>query len=86
MTITALCALVLADRGEIDLDAPVAKYWPESAAEGTGDIVVRQLLGHTAALCSWDVLTFRTFLTGGNQPRSSPSRLSWIPLQSSRLP
>jgi CubicO group peptidase (beta-lactamase class C family) len=31
-TVTALCALVLADRGEIDLDVPVAKYWPEFAA------------------------------------------------------
>ncbi len=30
-TITALCALVLADRCEIDLDAPVARYWPEFA-------------------------------------------------------
>jgi CubicO group peptidase (beta-lactamase class C family) len=52
-TITALCALYLADRGEIDLDSPVAKYWPEFAAEGKGGIVVRQLLGHTAALCGW---------------------------------
>src|SRR5262245_42402531 len=52
-TVTALCALVLADRGEIDLDAPVAKYWPEFAAEGKGAVVVRQLLGHTAALCGW---------------------------------
>jgi CubicO group peptidase (beta-lactamase class C family) len=31
---TALCALILADRGELDLGAPVAKYWPEFAAEG----------------------------------------------------
>jgi len=54
-TVTALCALYLADRGEIDLDAPVAKYWPEFAAEGKGAIVVKQLLGHTAALCGWDV-------------------------------
>ena len=30
-TMTALCALVLADRGELDLDAPVARYWPEFA-------------------------------------------------------
>ena len=30
-TMTALCALVLADRGELDLDAPVAEYWPELA-------------------------------------------------------
>ncbi len=58
-TVTGLCALYLADRGEIDLDAPVAKYWPEFAAEGKGGIVVKQLLGHTAALCGWDVpMTF----------------------------
>src|SRR6478735_2803349 len=49
-TMGALCALVLADRGEIDLDAPVARYWPEFAAEGKAVILVRQLLGHTAAL------------------------------------
>jgi CubicO group peptidase (beta-lactamase class C family) len=52
-TITALCALILADRGEIDLDAPVAKYWPEFAAQGKADIAVRQLLGHTSGLAGW---------------------------------
>src|SRR5579883_2616536 len=30
-TMTALCALILADRGAIDLHAPVARYWPEFA-------------------------------------------------------
>lgn len=54
-TVAALCALVLADRGEIDLDAPVAKYWPEFAAQGKDRTVIRQLLGHTAGLCGWDV-------------------------------
>lgn len=54
-TVTALCALLLADRGDIDLDAPIARYWPEFAAEGKGDILVRHLLGHTAALCGWNV-------------------------------
>lgn len=52
-TMTALCALILADRGEIDLHAPVAKYWPEFAAAGKGAIEVRQLLGHTSGLCGW---------------------------------
>lgn len=33
-TMTALCVLLLADRGAIDLDAPVATYWPEFAAAG----------------------------------------------------
>lgn len=44
-TMTALCALILADRGELDLAAPVAKYWPEFAAEGKDRIEVRQVLG-----------------------------------------
>ncbi|NTU79058.1 MAG: beta-lactamase family protein [Chloroflexales bacterium] len=58
-TITALCALFLADRGAIDLDAPVARYWPEFAANGKGGIAIRQVLGHTAGLCGWDVpMTF----------------------------
>src|ERR1700684_729337 len=33
-TMTALCALMLADRGQLDFDAPVARYWPEVAANG----------------------------------------------------
>jgi CubicO group peptidase (beta-lactamase class C family) len=52
-TVTALCALVLADRGELNLDAPVAKYWPEFAAEGKAGIVVKQLLGHTSGVAGW---------------------------------
>ena len=42
---TALCALMLADAGELDLDAPVSRYWPEFAAGGKGDgVLVRHLL------------------------------------------
>jgi CubicO group peptidase (beta-lactamase class C family) len=52
-TMTALSALVLADRGEIDLDAPVAKYWPAFGAAGKGDVRVRQILGHTSGLPGW---------------------------------
>ncbi|RST15559.1 class A beta-lactamase-related serine hydrolase [Streptomyces sp. WAC05374] len=48
--LTALCAHVLADRGALDLDAPVAAYWPEFAQEGKADIPVRWLLGHRAGL------------------------------------
>lgn len=53
-TMTALCALVLADRGELDLSAPVARYWPEFAAAGKGGVLVRHLLAHTAGLPDWD--------------------------------
>lgn len=52
-TMTALCALILADRGDLDLDAPVASYWPEFAAEGKGGVLVRHVLGHTAGLSTW---------------------------------
>ncbi len=52
-TMTNLCALVLADRGELDLHAPVARYWPEFAAAGKERIEVRHLLSHTAGLSGW---------------------------------
>ncbi|ONI74700.1 esterase [Actinosynnema sp. ALI-1.44] len=51
---TAACALLLVQRGELDLDAPVASYWPEFAAEGKQDIPVRWLLTHQAGLVALD--------------------------------
>jgi CubicO group peptidase (beta-lactamase class C family) len=49
----ALCSLILADRGELDLYAPVAKYWPEFAAGGKGEIEFRHILSHTSGLSGW---------------------------------
>jgi len=46
----ALVAHLLADRGLLDLDAPVARYWPEFAAAGKQDVTVRHLLSHRAGL------------------------------------
>uniref|UniRef100_A0AAU3HNC8 Beta-lactamase family protein n=1 Tax=Streptomyces sp. NBC_01393 TaxID=2903851 RepID=A0AAU3HNC8_9ACTN len=46
----ALCALILADRGELDLSAPVAAYWPEFAVAGKENVLVRHVLSHTAGL------------------------------------
>jgi CubicO group peptidase (beta-lactamase class C family) len=46
----ALCAHMLAERGKLDLDAPVAGYWPEFAQAGKQDIPVRWLLSHRAGL------------------------------------
>ncbi len=48
--VTAICAHLLAERGQLDLDAPVARYWPEFAAAGKGGIPVRWLLSHRAGL------------------------------------
>lgn len=47
---TALCAHLLVDRGQLDLDAAVATYWPEFAAGGKADVTVRMLLNHSAGL------------------------------------
>jgi CubicO group peptidase (beta-lactamase class C family) len=47
---TALCAHILVDRGLLDLDAPVAQYWPEFAAAGKDTLPVRWLLSHRAGL------------------------------------
>jgi CubicO group peptidase (beta-lactamase class C family) len=48
--VTALAAHRLVDEGRLDLDAPVAKYWPEFAQAGKGEIPVRWLLSHRAGL------------------------------------
>ena len=67
--VTALCALRLVEAGALDLDAPVARYWPEFAQAGKGPLPVRSLLTHQAglpaigpalpaeAVLHWDVMT-----------------------------
>jgi CubicO group peptidase (beta-lactamase class C family) len=60
---TTLCAHILEDRGELDLDAPVTRYWPEFGAADKSATTVRQLLSHQSGaigvpgadrLLSWD--------------------------------
>lgn len=51
---TTICALILIDRGQLDLDAPVAKYWPEFAKAGKEKIPIRYLLSHQAGLAAID--------------------------------
>jgi CubicO group peptidase (beta-lactamase class C family) len=65
---TALCAHLLVERGDLDLAAPVTRYWPEFGAAGKEQIPVRYLLSHQAGLpyvdtpvtfaeaCAWDPL------------------------------
>ncbi|MFJ2829738.1 serine hydrolase domain-containing protein [Streptomyces sp. NPDC087263] len=62
---TALCAHILADRGLLDLDAPVAAYWPEFAAAGKESVLVRHLLSHRAGLA------------GLREPHSLAQLLDW---------
>jgi CubicO group peptidase (beta-lactamase class C family) len=53
-TMSCLSLLVLVSRGLVDVDAPVAKYWPEFGQNGKGNVLVRHLLSHTAGLPAWD--------------------------------
>ncbi|WP_409281188.1 serine hydrolase domain-containing protein [Pseudomonas defluvii] len=47
---TAVTALQLVGEGKLQLDTPVARYWPEFAAAGKETITLRQLLCHQAGL------------------------------------
>jgi CubicO group peptidase (beta-lactamase class C family) len=65
---TAICAHLLVQRGLLDLDTPVTRYWPEFGQAGKADMPVRYLLSHQAGLpyvdtpltfeegCAWDPL------------------------------
>jgi CubicO group peptidase (beta-lactamase class C family) len=50
--VTAICAHRLADKGLLDIDAPVAKYWPEFAQAGKDKLPVRYLLSHRAGMAA----------------------------------
>ena len=65
---TALCAHLLAQRGELDLDAPVSRYWPEFASHDKGDIPVSWLLCHKSGLIDVD------------GPMSYAEALAWDPV------
>jgi CubicO group peptidase (beta-lactamase class C family) len=53
--VTTICLLMAAERGLLDLDAPVARYWPEFAANGKAATTVRMLLAHRAGLAAPEV-------------------------------
>jgi len=66
--VTAVCALLLMERGELDVDAPVARYWPEFAQNDKESIPVRMLLNHQAGLYTVDA------------PPSYEETLRWDPI------
>jgi CubicO group peptidase (beta-lactamase class C family) len=47
---TATCAHILIDRGSLDLDAPMVRYWPEFGAHGKDKVTVRDALTHRAGV------------------------------------
>ena len=53
-TMVATCVLMLADRGVIDLYAPVAKYWPEFSQNGKEGVLVAHVMSHSAGLSGFE--------------------------------
>lgn len=53
-TMTNLCALILHDRGQLNVYEKVSTYWPEFAANGKENVEVRHLLSHTSGVSGWD--------------------------------
>src|SRR5204862_8128835 len=77
-TMTALAALVLIDRGELDLDATVATYWPEFAARGKAGIKVRHPLSHTSGVSGWDQpITLEDLYDWGNSTALLAAQAPW---------
>jgi CubicO group peptidase (beta-lactamase class C family) len=60
--VTGICFNIAVDRGLIDVDTPIAHYWPEFAQNGKADIPVRWILDHRAAI---PVLTNDPMWPGG---------------------
>jgi CubicO group peptidase (beta-lactamase class C family) len=67
-TMAALTALLVAECGELDFDAPVARYRPQFAANGKAEMTVAQVMSHSAGLSGW-----REPL----QPEDAGSRRAW---------
>ncbi|SBW17838.1 hypothetical protein FDG2_0393 [Candidatus Protofrankia californiensis] len=47
-SLVALCLLILANRGQFDLDAPVVRYWPEFVDRGKAEVTVAEVASHRA--------------------------------------
>jgi len=84
--LSTVCAQILADRGQLDIDQPVAKYWPEFARHGKEVVKVRHVLTHTAGvlelpgyanLLTWAGGGFDEYEEIGR--RLEDAKLCWVP-------
>jgi CubicO group peptidase (beta-lactamase class C family) len=79
-TVTALAALILIDRGQLDPYAPVAKYWPEFGANGKQDIEVRHVLSHTSGVSGWEApFTFADLYDSEKATSQLAKQAPWWP-------
>ncbi|MFC4033737.1 serine hydrolase domain-containing protein [Streptomyces polygonati] len=78
--VAAACLLLLHQRGQLDLDAPVGAYWTEFKARGKERVTVRQLLAHRAGVPALDVpLTPEQALDGVSGPAAVAAQAPLFP-------
>ncbi len=79
--VVASCLMALIDRGELELDRPVAAYWPEFGTAGKEHITVRQLLNHRSGLSAVvEPLTLEDFADHDKVSRALVAQHPlWIP-------
>ncbi|WP_170297161.1 serine hydrolase domain-containing protein [Georgenia thermotolerans] len=78
--LTALVAARAHERGELDLDAPLAEHWPELARPATAAITARMVLGHRSGLASLDRdLTLEEVLAGADDAEIARQQPYWEP-------
>ncbi|MDJ0342394.1 serine hydrolase domain-containing protein [Streptomyces sp. H10-C2] len=76
----AACLLLLHQRGQLDLDAPVGTYWPAFKAAGKDRVTVRDVLAHRAGVPALDVpLTPEQALDGVSGPRAVAAQAPLFP-------
>ncbi|WP_433894523.1 serine hydrolase domain-containing protein [Streptomyces sp. CA-111067] len=78
--VAAACLLLLHQRGQLDLDAPVGTYWPQFKARGKERVTVRDVLAHRAGVPALDVpLTPEQALDGVSGPRAVAAQQPLFP-------
>jgi CubicO group peptidase (beta-lactamase class C family) len=77
-TVTALAALMLIDRGQLDIDANVSQYWPEFAANGKQDVKVCHVLSHRSGVSGWeDTMTLESICNFEKAASSLARQAPW---------
>jgi CubicO group peptidase (beta-lactamase class C family) len=78
--VAAACLLLLHQRGQLDLDAPVGTYWPQFKAHGKERVTVRDVLAHRAGVPALDVpLTPEQAVDGVSGPRAVAAQQPLFP-------
>ena len=85
-TMSFLCALLLADRGELDFNLPVSHYWPEFSANGKSGVLVWHLMNHAAGLSGMDeVMTTEDLYDWDKVTQALARQTPWLSRNNSGL-